>query len=252
MTNTMSSIIKTPNEIKKMKTVGQLVSDLLEMVGEFVKEGITTNELDSICYNYIIKEQKAFPSLLNYKNYPKSICTSLNHQICHGIPSNRILKSGDILNIDVTINKYGYHADSSKMFFIGKINPLAKNLVTVSKECLYLGIKEVKPGGKIGDIGEAIQKHAEINNFSVVREYCGHGIGKNIHESPNILHYGEKNTGELLKPGMVFTIEPMINAGKQHTKLLKDKWTVVTSDHSLSSQWEHTIAVTNNGHEVLT
>jgi methionyl aminopeptidase len=245
-------IIKTPEEIEKMKVAGRLAGEVLEMIEPYVKEGVTTEELDTLCHNYIINEQHAIPAPLNYKGYPKSICTSVNHQVCHGIPGPRKLKNGDIVNIDITVIKEGYHGDTSKMFVIGKPSVLAERLIRVTQECLYLGIEQVKPEGHLGDIGAAIQKHAEANRFSVVREYCGHGIGKGFHESPNVLHYGKPGTGEILKPGMIFTIEPMINAGKREVKLLPDGWTVVTKDHSLSAQWEHTILVTPSGHEILT
>lgn len=244
--------IKTPEEIEKMRVAGRLAAEVLDMIGPFIKEGVTTNELDKICHDYIVNVQKAIPAPLNYHGFPKSICTSVNHQVCHGIPSERTLKTGDIVNIDITVLKDGYHGDTSKMFFIGKISILAERLIRITQECLYLGIEQVKSGARLGDIGAAIQQHAEKNRFSVVREYCGHGIGKIFHEPPNVLHYGKQDTGEELKPGMIFTIEPMINAGKREVKLLPDGWTVVTKDHSLSAQWEHTILVTEKGFEVLT
>jgi len=245
-------LIKTPDDIAKMRIAGQLASDVLEMIGPYVKAGVTTDELNVICHNYIINEQNAIPAPLNYRGFPKSICTSVNHQICHGIPGPRQLKEGDIINVDVTVIKDGYHGDTSKMFIIGKGSVLAERLVRITQECLYLGIEQVKPGAHLGDIGFAIQQHAEKNRFSVVREYCGHGIGQVFHEEPNVLHYGREGTGHELLPGMIFTIEPMINAGKRDTKLLPDGWTVVTKDHSLSAQWEHTILVTDTGYEVLT
>lgn len=249
----MSSItIKTASEIEKMRTVGSLAAAVLDMITPYVQEGITTDELNRICHDYITIQQQAIPAPLNYHGFPKSICTSINHQVCHGIPSAKKLKNGDILNLDVTVLKDGYHGDTSKMFFIGTPSILAQRLVTITQECLYLGIKQVKPGAHIGNIGAAIQKHAEHNRFSVVREYCGHGIGTGFHEPPNILHYGKENTGEILQAGMIFTIEPMINAGKRDIKLLPDGWTVVTKDHSLSAQWEHTILVTDDGYEILT
>lgn len=244
--------IKTANDIEKMRIAGSLAAEVLEMIGAYVKEGITTDELDRICHDYIVNNQKAIPAPLNYNGFPKSICTSVNHQVCHGIPSARILKNGDIVNIDVTVLKDGYHGDTSKMFVIGSPSILAERLIRVTQECMYLGIKEVKPGAYFGDIGAAIQQHAEKNRFSVVREYCGHGIGKIFHEPPNVLHYGRRGTGEMIKTGMIFTIEPMINAGKKDVKLLPDAWTVVTKDHSLSAQWEHTVLVTETGYEVLT
>lgn len=245
-------IIKTNEDIEKMRVAGRLAAEVLDMIGPHVQEGITTEELDKICHDYIVNVQKAIPAPLNYNGFPKSICTSVNHQVCHGIPGPKKLKNGDIVNVDVTVLKDGYHGDTSKMFVIGKPSILADRLIRVTQECLYLGIKKVKPGVYLGDIGFAIQQHAEGQRFSVVREYCGHGIGKIFHEPPNVLHYGKPGTGEVLKPGMIFTIEPMINAGKKEVKLLPDNWTVVTKDHSLSAQWEHTILVTDDGYEVLT
>jgi len=244
--------IKNAEDIAKMRIAGRLAAEVLEMIGPYVKEGVTTDEINEICHDYIINVQKAIPAPLNYHGFPKSICTSVNHQICHGIPGPRKLKEGDIVNIDVTVLKDGYHGDTSKMFIIGKPSVLADRLIKITQECLYLGIEEVKPGAHFGDIGAVIQEHAEKNRFSVVREYCGHGIGKIFHEPPNVLHYGKRGTAEKLQPGMIFTIEPMINAGKRDVKLLPDNWTVVTKDHSLSAQWEHTILVTDNGYEVLT
>ena len=245
--------LKTSDEIIKMRTAGKLASKVLEMIGEYVNVGVSTEELNEICHRYIVDKQEAVPAPLNYHGFPKSICTSVNHQVCHGIPSkNKVLKSGDIVNIDVTVIKDGYHGDTSKMFLVGNASILADRLCRVTRECMMMGIEVVKPGVHIGTIGATIQEHAEKNNFSVVREYCGHGIGKNFHEAPQILHYGERNTGIQLEEGMTFTIEPMINAGKSGTKLLNDGWTVVTQDKSLSAQWEHTILVTNNGFEILT
>lgn len=245
-------IIKTPEDIGKMRVAGKLAAQVLEMIGPFVKEGVTTDELNQICHDYIVNTQQAIPAPLNYHGFPKSICTSINHVVCHGIPGAKKLKDGDIINIDVTVLKDGYHGDTSKMFTVGKPSILADRLIQITHECLLLGIQQVKPGGHFGDIGEAIQQHAEKNRFSVVREYCGHGIGKIFHEAPNVLHYGKAGTGEEFKPGMIFTIEPMINAGKRDTRLLPDGWTVVTKDHSLSAQWEHTLLVTETGVEVLT
>jgi len=245
-------IIKTPEEIKKMRIAGHLAANVLEMIGPYVKEGVSTDELNTLCHEYIVNQQQAIPAPLNYHGFPKSICTSVNHQVCHGIPSEKKLKAGDIVNIDVTVLKDGYHGDTSKMFIVGKPSLLAERLVKVTQECLLLGIEQVKPGGYFGDIGAVIQQHAEKNRFTVVREYCGHGIGKEFHEAPNVLHYGKAGSGEKLVPGMIFTIEPMINAGKREIKLLPDKWTVVTKDHSLSAQWEHTILVTETGHDILT
>lgn len=248
----MTISIKTTDEIAKMRVAGQLAAETLEMVAPYVKAGITTEELNSICHNYIVNVQKAIPAPLGYRGYPKSICTSINHVICHGIPGPRKLKDGDIINIDITVIKDGYHGDTSQMFVIGEASILARRLVKVAQECLYLGIKMVKPGVCLGNIGAAIQQHAETANFSVVREYCGHGIGRYFHEDPQVLHYGNPGCGTVLASGMTFTIEPMINVGTYHTKLLPDGWTVVTKDHKLSAQWEHTILVTDNGHEVLT
>lgn len=235
-----------------MRVACNLAREALEMIAPYVKAGVATIELNRICHEYITKVQHAIPAPLNYRGFPKSICTSINQVVCHGIPSKEKLKSGDILNIDITVIKDGYFGDTSKMFIIDQGTSLANRLVKVAQECLYLGIKEVKPGAYLGNIGVAIQKHAEAQKFSVVREYCGHGIGSAFHEPPQVLHYGEINTGAILKPGMIFTIEPMINAGSYHTKLLADGWTAITADQKLSAQWEHTVLVTENGHEVLT
>lgn len=248
----MAILIKTADEIEKMRIAGRLAGEVLQMIRPYVEAGITTNELDRICHDYIVDVQNAIPAPLNYHGFPKSICTSVNHQICHGIPSDKKLKKGDIINIDITVIKDAYHGDTSKMFYIGEPTVRARRVSEVAHECLKLGIALVKPSAHLGDIGEAIQQHAEANNFSVVREYCGHGIGKGFHEDPQVLHYGKAGTGVILEPGMIFTIEPMINAGKRHVKLLSDNWTVVTKDHSPSAQWEHTILVTDTGHEVLT
>ncbi|MDQ8039864.1 MAG: type I methionyl aminopeptidase [Rickettsiella sp.] len=245
-------IIKTPAEIEKMRKAGQLAAEVLEIIEPFIKPGITTNELNDICHHYIVDKQNAIPAPLNYRGFPKSICTSVNHQVCHGIPGGRVLKEGDLLNIDVTVIKDGYHGDTSKMFFVGKPSILAQRLSRVTQECLYLGIRLIKPGTYLGNIGAAIQEFAESAGFSIVREYCGHGIGRLFHEDLQVLHYGKKGTGIQLVPGMTFTIEPMINAGKRFVKLLPDQWTVVTKDHSLSAQWEHTLLVTEKGYEVLT
>lgn len=248
----MSKItIKTPKEIEKMRIAGRLAAQVLDMISEYIKPGITTEELDKICYDYIVNVQKAIPAPPTV-GFPKSICTSVNYQVCHGIPSARKLKAGDILNIDVTVIKDEFHGDTSRMFFVGKPSVLAERLTKITKECMDLGILTVKPGTHLGDIGAAIQRHAEANHFSVVREYCGHGIGRGFHEAPQVLHYGTPGTGVTLIPGMTFTIEPMINAGKKEVKLLPDGWTVVTKDHSLSAQFEHTILVTPEGHEILT
>ena len=249
----MSSIvIKTPEEMEKMRVAGQLAADVLEMIEPFVKIGVTTDELNTICHDYIVNVQQAIPAPLNYHGFPKSICTSVNHVICHGIPADKKLKDGDIINIDITVIKDGYHGDSSKMFFLGKPSILAERLCRVTLECLEIGIKMVRPGMQLGDIGAAIQQHAEGHNYSVVREFCGHGIGSEFHEEPQVLHYGKPGTGETLAAGMCFTIEPMINAGKRHSKMLADGWTVLTKDRSLSAQYEHTLLVTEDGCEILT
>ena len=248
----MSVTIKSADEIEKMRIAGKLASEVLEMMGPHVVPGVSTQELDRICHEYIVNEQQAIPAPLNYRGFPKSICTSVNHQVCHGIPGERTLKNGDIVNIDITVIKDGFHGDTSKMFMLGKSTVLAKRLVGLTYEALKIGINQVKPGTKLGDIGHAIQSFVEKNRCSVVREYCGHGIGRMFHEDPQILHYGKPNTGMELQAGMTFTIEPMVNAGKRNVKLLPDGWTVVTKDHSLSAQWEHTILVTDNSYEVLT
>ncbi|MEM9100801.1 MAG: type I methionyl aminopeptidase [Pseudomonadota bacterium] len=248
----MAITYKTPDEIEKMRIAGKLAAEVLEMIEPHVVKGISTNELNSICHHYIVEKQGAIPAPLDYRGFPKSICTSVNHVICHGIPSDKTLKDGDIINIDVTVIKDGFHGDTSKMFFVGKPSVLANRLVKVTQEALYLAINMVKPGMQLGTIGSAIEAHAHKHNYTIVREYCGHGIGRQFHEDPQVLHYGKEGTGEPLKPGMTFTIEPMINAGKRHSKLLKDGWTVVTKDRSLSAQWEHTLLVTDTGVEVLT
>lgn len=248
----MTVTIKSPDEIEKMRVAGRLAAEVLEMIEPYVKPGITTNELNDICHQYITEVQQAIPAPLDYNGFPKSICTSVNHVVCHGIPNDKKLKNGDIINIDVTVIKDEFHGDTSKMFFVGNVPPFAERLVQITQECLYLGIRMVKPGCPLGDIGAAISAHAEKNRFSVVREYCGHGIGRIFHEDPQVLHYGRPGTGMTLEPGMTFTIEPMINLGKRHVRLLADEWTVVTKDHKLSAQWEHTILVTEDGYEVLT
>ncbi len=235
-----------------MRISGRLAADVLHMIAEHVRPGVTTDELDTICHDYIVNVQQAIPAPLNYRGFPKSICTSVNHQVCHGIPGNKKLKDGDIINIDVTVIKDGYHGDTSKMFCLGKPSVLAQRLVDITYQAMQRGIEVVRPGAHLGDIGHTIQTFAEAQNCSVVREYCGHGIGINFHEEPQVLHYGSPGTGIALESGMTFTIEPMINAGKRHVKLLPDAWTVVTKDHSLSAQWEHTVLVTADGYEVLT
>ncbi len=248
----MAVTIKTAAEIEKMRVAGKLAAEVLTMIEPHVKAGITTDELNTICHDYIVNIQQAIPAPLNYHGFPKSICTSVNHVICHGIPGNKKLKDGDIINIDITVIKDEYHGDTSKMFYVGKPSILADRLSKTSREAMLVGIAMVKPGVQLGDIGHAIQKYAEKEKFSVVREYCGHGIGKIFHEEPQVLHYGSPGTGLTLEAGMTFTIEPMINAGKRDIKQLPDNWTVVTKDRSLSAQWEHTILVTDDGHEILT
>ncbi len=253
ITHIMRDYIKTQDEISKMRIAGKLASDVLMMIKDFVKPGVTTGELDNICHKYIVDVQNAIPAPLNYKGFPKSICTSVNHQICHGIPSDsKKLKNGDIINIDVTVIKNGYHGDTSRMFLVGKTSIQSKRLCEITRQSMIEGIKVIKPGATTGDIGAAIQEYAEGNNYSVVREYCGHGIGKKFHENPQILHYGKRNTGVRLEEGMTFTVEPMINVGSYKTKLLNDGWTVVTQDHELSAQYEHTVLVTKEGSEILT
>jgi methionyl aminopeptidase len=223
------------------------------MLDDHVKPGVTTNQLDEIAYKFITEELKCIPANINYNGYPKTLCTSVNQVVCHGIPSDdRVLKDGDIINIDVTVIEDGWHGDTSKMYLVGKVADHAKRLVEVTQECMYAGIKEVRPGAYLGDVGAAIQEHAETNHYSVVRDYCGHGIGQVYHEEPQVLHYGQRHEGLELKEGMCFTIEPMINLGGYQTKLLNDGWTVVTKDGRLSAQWEHTIAVTSSGYEILT
>ena len=235
-----------------MRVAGQLAAEVLQMIEPHVQPGVTTGELDRICHDYIVDVQRAIPAPLNYKGFPKSICTSVNHQVCHGIPGDKVLKKGDIINIDITVIKDGYHGDTSKMFFVSQPSVQAERLVRLSHECMVKGIEAVRPGARLGDIGHVIQQHAEGHDLSVVREYCGHGIGREFHEEPQVLHYGRPGTGIELRPGMTFTIEPMINAGRKEVKLLADNWTVVTRDHSLSAQWEHTVLVTETGVEVLT
>ncbi len=244
--------IKTPEEIEKMRAAGKAAARTLEMIESHVVPGVTTEELDRICHEFIINEMKGIPAPLNYKGFPKSICTSINHQVCHGIPGPKKLKDGDIINIDVTVILDGYHGDTSKMFVVGKVGTQAERLIRVTRECMMLGIQQVKPGAQLGDIGAVIAEHAHKHRYSVVREYCGHGIGAKFHEEPQVLHYGEAGTGMPLEAGMIFTIEPMINAGKRHVRLLPDEWTVITKDRKLSAQWEHTVLVTDTGFEVLT
>ncbi|HEY4143919.1 type I methionyl aminopeptidase [Pinirhizobacter sp.] len=249
----MAVIPKTPEEIQAMRVAGALAADVLAMLKEHVKPGVTTEHLDRLAHDYIVDVQKAVPANVGYRGFPKTVCTSVNHVICHGIPTeSKVLKDGDIVNIDVTVIKDGWHGDTSRMYFVGTPGVLAKRLVDTTYEAMMLGIGAVKPGATLGDVGAAIQKHAEAAGYSVVREYCGHGIGKVYHDEPQVLHYGRSGTGLELKPGMTFTVEPMINAGRPQTKQLPDGWTVVTKDHSLSAQWEHTVAVTESGFEILT
>ena len=245
-------IIKSPSDIAMLRTSGALAADVLRMIGEHVRPGVTTNELDKLCHDYIVDVLDSVPINIGYHGFPKTICTSVNHVICHGIPSDKALKDGDIINIDVALTKDGWHGDTSRMYFVGEPSILAKRLVTVTYEAMRAGILAVRPGATLGDIGYAIQTVAHREGFSVVREYCGHGIGQIYHEDLQILHYGQPGQGLKLQPGMVFTIEPMINAGRRHSKELSDGWTVVTKDHSLSAQWEHMVAVTETGFEVLT
>ena len=248
----MAVTIKTAEEIEKMRVAGRLAAEVLEMIEPYVEAGITTDELDRICHDYIVNTQKAIPAPLNYHGFPKSICTSVNHQVCHGIPGGKKLKNGDIINIDITVIKDDFHGDTSKMFAIGKPTILANRLIDTTYDALWTGIREVKPGAYLGDIGHSIQTLVEAAGYSIVREYCGHGIGRRFHEDPQVLHYGKRGTGVQLQPGMCFTIEPMVNAGKRDIKTLPDNWTVVTKDRKLSAQWEHTLVVTDDGFEVLT
>ena len=248
----MSIIIKTAVEIEKMRVAGKLAADVLEMIEPYVVAGITTDQLDKLCHDYIVDVQQAIPAPLNYHGFPKSFCTSINHTVCHGIPCDKKLKSGDIVNIDITVIKDEYHGDTSKMFCVGEVSPHAKRLIKVTQEAMFLGIEQVKEGATLGDIGHAIQQHAESNRYSVVRDFCGHGIGKKFHEEPQVLHYGKAGTGLSLEAGMIITIEPMINLGKRDVKVLADGWTAITKDRSLSAQFEHTLLVTKNGYEIFT
>lgn len=255
--NIMSICIKTPEEIAKMRIAGRLAGEVLDYVTPFVKAGVTTEELDRLCHDYMVNVQGCIPAPLNYAPhghapYPKSICTSINHQVCHGVPGDKKLKSGDIVNLDITTIKDGYHGDTSRMFYVGEPSIQARRLCESTHEAMWRGIYTVKPGSTLGDIGHAIQSFAEGLGYSIVREFCGHGIGKRFHEDPQVLHYGKANSGTHLEAGMIFTIEPMVNAGKAGIKQLGDGWTIVTKDHSLSAQWEHTILVTETGFEVLT
>ena len=249
----MSFSLKSKKDIAKMKIAGCKAANVLEMLTEYVVPGVTTGELDDIAFKYITEELKCIPANIGYSGFPKTLCTSINNVICHGIPTeNKKLKNGDIVNIDVTVIYDGWHGDTSRMYLVGKVPAHARRLVDVTKDCLFAGIDEVKPGATLGDVGFAIQALAEKNHYSVVRDYCGHGIGKTYHEEPQVMHYGNRGEGLTLEEGMCFTIEPMINLGSHHSKILGDGWTVVTKDGKLSAQWEHTVAVTSNGHEILT
>jgi methionyl aminopeptidase len=253
----MAVSLKTPEEIEKMRIAGRLASEVLDYITPFVKPGVTTGSLNDLCHAYMVGVQGTVPAPLNYappgyKPFPKSICTSVNHQVCHGIPGDRVLKPADVLNIDVTVIKDGFHGDSSRMYYVGDPGIQARRLCDVTYECMWIGIANVRPGARLGDVGAAIQAHAEKHGFSVVREFCGHGIGRKFHEDPQILHYGKGGTGMQLEAGMTFTVEPMINAGRPAIRELADGWTIVTKDHSLSAQWEHTVLVTESGYEVLT
>jgi methionyl aminopeptidase len=253
----MAPALKSPEEAARMRVAGRLASEVLDYIARHVKPGVTTGTLNDLCHAYMVEVQGTTPAPLNYappgyKPYPKSICTSVNHQVCHGIPGERLLKPGDILNIDVTVIKDGFHGDSSRMFYVGEPSIQARRLVEVTYECMWEGIRQVRPGAQLGDLGAAIQAHAEKHGYSVVREFCGHGIGRRFHEDPQVLHYGKRGTGLRLEAGMTFTVEPMINAGKAAIRELADGWTIVTKDHSLSAQWEHTVLVSADGYEVLT
>ena len=244
--------LKTPDQVAKMRVAGRLAAEVLDMITEHVVPGVTTEQLNTLCHNHIVDVQKGIPATLGYKGFTKSICTSINQQICHGIPAERALKKGDIVNIDVTVIKDGWFGDTSRMYYVGEVPAHARRLCEAAYEAMALGIRTVKPGVTLGDVGNAIQVFAEAQHYSVVREYCGHGIGSKFHEDPQVLHYGKPGVGEVLKPGMTFTIEPMINQGKRHARVLADGWTVVTKDRSLSAQWEHTVLVTEEGFELLT
>jgi methionyl aminopeptidase len=248
----MTITIKTPEEQDKMRVAGRLAAQVLDMIGSHVQAGVSTEQLDRICHDFIVGELQAIPAPLNYRGFPKSICTSVNHVVCHGIPGDRVLKNGDIVNVDITVIKDGFHGDTSRMFFIGEPSIIAERLTRVCYEGMWRGIRAIKPGARLGDVGHAVQSYVEEQRFSVVREYCGHGIGRVFHEDPQVLHYGKPGTGVDLVPGMTITVEPMVNAGRRDVKLLSDGWTVVTKDHSLSAQWEHTVLVTPTGFEVLT
>ena len=254
---TMSITLKNEHDIAKMRVACRLASEVLDYITPFVQAGVTTGELDRLCHEYMLKEQGTIPAPLNYQPpgyppYPKAICTSVNDVICHGIPGDKVLKNGDSVNLDITVIKEGYFGDTSRMFIVGEGSILTRRLVQTTYECMWLGIDQVKPGARLGDIGHAIQRHAEAQGYSVVREYCGHGIGTVFHEEPQVVHYGRPGTGLELQAGMIFTIEPMINAGRRDIRTMPDQWTVKTRDRSLSAQWEHTILVTETGYDVLT
>ena len=253
----MAIVIKTPEDIEQMRIAGRLAAEVLDFIAPYVRPGITTGELDALCHEFMVGHQGTIPAPLDYappgyRPFPKSICTSVNHQVCHGIPGDRVLKNGDVVNIDITVIKDGYHGDTSRMFFVGEPSVAARRLCEVTYECMWAGIAQVRPGAHLGNIGHAIQTHAEKHGYSVVREFCGHGIGRRFHEEPQVLHYGKPGTLDRLVPGMIFTVEPMINAGRREIRELADGWTIVTKDHSLSAQWEHTVLVTETGFEVLT
>jgi len=253
----MSVSLKSPEDVAKLRVAGALAAEVLDYITPHVIAGVTTGELDRLCHKYMVDVQGTIPAPLNYappgyQPYPASICTSVNHVVCHGIPGDKKLKAGDIVNIDITVIKDGFHGDTSRMFYVGAAPIQARRLCEVTYEAMWKGIRTVRPGAHLGDIGAVIQRHAEGHGFSVVREFCGHGIGRQFHEEPQVLHYGRNGTGLKLQPGMVFTIEPMINAGRAAIRCLADGWTVVTADHSLSAQWEHTVLVTETGYEVFT
>jgi methionyl aminopeptidase len=249
----MKVTIKTPAEQEQMRVAGRLAADVLDMIGPYIVPGVTTEELNVRCHDFIVNVQKAVPAPLNYRGFPKSICTSVNHVVCHGIPSpDKRLKQGDIINVDITVIKDGWHGDTSRMFAVGKIAPAAQRLIDITHEAMWTGIRQIRPGARLGDLGAAIQAFVEPQHLTIVREYCGHGIGRIFHEDPQVLHYGERGRGVELVSGMTFTVEPMVNAGKRHVRLLPDGWTVITKDHALSAQWEHTVLVTDTGYEVLT
>lgn len=248
----MNITVKTPEEQARMRVAGRLTADVLDMIGEHIVPGVTTDELDAICHDFIVNHQKAIPAPLNYRGFPKSICTSVNHVVCHGIPGNKRLANGDVVNVDITVIKDGFHGDSSRMFQVGKPTSAGQRLADIAFEAMWQGIRQVRAGARLGDIGHAIQTYAEAQHTSVVREYCGHGIGRQFHEDPQVLHYGKPGTGVELVAGMTITVEPMVNAGKRHVRLKPDGWTVVTKDGRLSAQWEHTVLVTETGYEVLT